>query len=103
MKSACQTNEPFVLRVIGDSMLPDFEDGSIVVIDPGQTATNGDYIVALVANQHQLGKLSISDDVWQIATTSEESRNSLVINRSNVIGRVIKCTDPKRKHQKDFG
>jgi SOS-response transcriptional repressor LexA len=26
--------EPFALRVIGDSMAPEFQDGCIIVIDP---------------------------------------------------------------------
>ncbi|WP_455198569.1 S24 family peptidase [Kaarinaea lacus] len=27
--------EPFVLKVIGDSMEPEFQDGNIIVVDPG--------------------------------------------------------------------
>lgn len=103
MSQTCATKEPFVLRVFGDSMLPDFEDGSIVVIDPDQPARDGDYVVAQVANQHQLGKLSISDEIWHLTTTSEDPPNPVIINRKNILGRVIKCTDSRRKSQKEFG
>ena len=103
MSQTCATKEPFVLRVIGDSMLPDFEDGSIVVIDPEQAVQHGDYVVAQVDDQHQLGKLSVSGNVWQLATTSEEMQIPVVISRKSILGRVIKCTDPRRKSQMEFG
>ncbi len=37
--------EPFALRVIGNSMSPEFEDGHIIVVDPGFPVLNGVYIV----------------------------------------------------------
>jgi len=38
--------EPFALRVLGDSMLPEFEDGAIIIVDPGGPYEHGSYIVA---------------------------------------------------------
>ena len=39
--------EPFVLRVIGDSMSPEFEDGHIIVVDPGYPLLSGCYAVVV--------------------------------------------------------
>jgi len=35
-----ETTEPYALRVIGDSMSPEFEDGHIIVVDPGYPLIN---------------------------------------------------------------
>ncbi len=46
-QTACNAEgqEVFVLRVIGDSMSPEFEDGHIITVDPGHPLVNGAYAV----------------------------------------------------------
>ena len=39
------TTEPYALQVIGDSMTPEFEDGNIIIVDPGVALYNGAYAV----------------------------------------------------------
>ena len=43
--------EPFALRVIGDSMAPEFRDGCIIIIDPEGVISDGCYVLA----QHEDG------------------------------------------------
>ena len=43
----------FALEVIGDSMLPEFKSGDIVIIDTGIDPLPGDYVVASVENDEQ--------------------------------------------------
>ena len=38
---SAEGQEPFALRVIGDSMAPEFLDGHIIVVDPGFPLFNG--------------------------------------------------------------
>ena len=38
----------FVLRVRGESMLPDFREGDMIVIDPDLAPRSGDFVVAVV-------------------------------------------------------
>ena len=42
---SAEGQEPFALRVIGDSMAPEFLDGHIIVVDPGFPLFNGVYAV----------------------------------------------------------
>ena len=44
--------EPFALRVIGDSMAPEFLDGHIIVVDPGFPLLNG--VFAVVQNGEEI-------------------------------------------------
>jgi SOS-response transcriptional repressor LexA len=42
---SCAEAEPFALRVIGDSMAPEFQDGHIIILDPAMAPENGSYVV----------------------------------------------------------
>ncbi len=44
----CADHEPYALRVLGDSMEPEFADGCIVIVDPAADARPGTYVVARV-------------------------------------------------------
>jgi len=41
-----ENTEPFALRSIDDSMLPEFEIGSVIIVDPGGMLRDGVYVVA---------------------------------------------------------
>lgn len=47
----CAELEPYVLRVTGDSMAPEFLDGHVIVLDPGLAATHGAYVVMDVGGE----------------------------------------------------
>lgn len=44
--AGCAASEPYALRVLGDSMEPEFPDGSIIIIEPGGSVENGSYVIA---------------------------------------------------------
>jgi len=44
--SACASGEPYALMVLGDSMLPEFEHGEIIVVEPEGLAKDGSYVIA---------------------------------------------------------
>jgi SOS-response transcriptional repressor LexA len=44
-ESSCG-GEPFALRVVGDSMSPEFRDGCIIIIDPSGVVNDGSYVLA---------------------------------------------------------
>lgn len=41
----CSELEPFALRVMGDSMAPEFWDGCIIIVEPRLSARHGQYAV----------------------------------------------------------
>jgi len=43
--NGCSALEPYALRVVGDSMEPEFADGCVVIIDPGHAPRDGSYVV----------------------------------------------------------
>ena len=55
----CSTLEPYALRVIGDSMAPEFWDGCIVIVEPGGAAEHGSFVVVDHAGDTVFGQLQI--------------------------------------------
>jgi SOS-response transcriptional repressor LexA len=48
--SACAGGEPFALMVLGDSMLPEFVEGEIIVIEPDGLMKDGSFVIARIPN-----------------------------------------------------
>ena len=48
-ESGCSTLEPYALRVLGDSMEPEFTDGCVILVDPGHAPRNGSYVIVAFA------------------------------------------------------
>ncbi len=40
-QGGCSTLEPYALRVLGDSMEPEFPEGCVVIVDPGHVPRDG--------------------------------------------------------------
>ena len=43
--NSCSALEPYALRVLGDSMEPEFPDGCVVIVDPGHPPRDGAYVI----------------------------------------------------------
>ena len=50
--SGCASSEPFALRVLGDSMEPEFRDGCIIIIDPAGVIESGKYVIAEIDGEY---------------------------------------------------
>ncbi len=44
-QDGCSTLEPYALRVLGDSMEPEFPEGCVVIVDPGHVPRDGSYVI----------------------------------------------------------
>ncbi len=45
VEGGCSSLEPYALRVLGDSMEPEFADGCVIIVDPGYVARDGSYVI----------------------------------------------------------
>lgn len=53
LASSCASGEPYALMVLGDSMLPEFEAGEIIVIEPEGVARDGSFVIAYLEEVKQ--------------------------------------------------
>jgi SOS-response transcriptional repressor LexA len=63
--------EPFALRVIGDTMAPEFVDGAIIVIDPSGVVKDGSYVLARHNDEYIFRQLIFGEGVYYLKTLAE--------------------------------
>ena len=57
-----KTPEMYALQVHGDSMLPEFENGDIIIVDPGISPASKDYVVTDYNGDISLSQYIIKED-----------------------------------------
>ena len=63
--------EPFALRVIGDTMAPEFMDGAIIVIDPSGVVKDGSYVLARHNDEYIFRQLIFGEGVYYLKTLAD--------------------------------
>lgn len=58
----CATLEPYALRVLGDSMEPEFPDGCVVIVDPGHVAHDGSFVIVEYAGDVFFGRIDFEGE-----------------------------------------
>lgn len=62
--SGCSGGESFALRVLGNSMSPEFNHGDIIVIEPDGALHDGCFVLAQVDGQYHFRQLLAQGDGW---------------------------------------
>jgi DNA polymerase V len=102
--SACSSGEPYALMVLGDSMLPEFAEGEIIVIEPEGIAKDGSYVIAWANEEYIFRQLVKHDDGWMLKPLNPTYPNIPVDNlKAMVKGVIILKKQPgRRKEQKSY-
>ena len=98
----CKANEPFALRVLGDSMVPEFPDGAIIIIEPTTNAQDGDYIIAEVNGEFIFRQLHIEEGRYLIKALNSGYPEIDITDQKNIKGIVTQRAGTKRKHRKHY-
>lgn len=100
--SACAGSEPYALMVLGDSMLPEFEEGWIIVIEPNGIAKDGAYVIAWVDEEYIFRQLVQHADGWMLKPLNPIYPNIPVDDLSVVKGVVVQKKKPGRRKASKF-
>ncbi|MFV2032482.1 MAG: S24 family peptidase [Gammaproteobacteria bacterium] len=95
----CEASEPFALRVIGNDMLPEFEDGNIVIVDPGGLVKSGCYVVAKAGEDMVLRQLHIDNSSYRLTALQPGTGDILLKNGLKDVVGVISQRAGKRRSQ----
>jgi DNA polymerase V len=96
---ACEGAESFALRVLGDSMAPEFEHGDIVVIEPGGTIGDGRFVLAWADEQWTLRQLRGEPGAWRLEALDPRLPAQPLAGLSQVRGVVIQRARPGRRRE----
>lgn len=100
---ACEAAEPFALMVLGDSMLPEFAEGEIIVVEPEGLARDGSYVVAQLDGEPILRQLVSRQGRWWLHPLNPRYPDAELAGLEAVRGVVIQKRRPgSRRSSKSY-
>ena len=101
--TTCIEAEPFALRVIDDSMEPEFAPGCIIVVDPTGVARDGAFVLAEVDGEYvfrMLRRTDEGDDL--VALNRDYPPVTLAAGFASVRGVVVQRAGARRGYHKRY-
>lgn len=101
--STCAGAEPFALMVLGDSMMPEFEEGEIIIIEPEGLTTDGSFVLAFHNEEYIFRQLVRREGDWYLYPLNIRYEETLISDLSVVKGVIIQKQRPgSRRTRKTY-
>ena len=98
----CAEQEPYALRVLGDSMEPEFADGCIVIVDPGGRAEDGAYVVARVDGGPLFRQYRVEDGRHWLCPVNPGYPRRELSGRPEIVGVVTQRAGTRRAYRRHY-
>lgn len=98
----CANSEPFALRVMGDSMEPEFKDGCIIIIDSAAAVESGSYVLAMVNDEYIFRQFIIENDRCYLRALKQGYEEIPLENKDAVKGVIVQRAGTRRKDHKHY-
>lgn len=99
----CAASEPFALRVLGDSMLPEFAEGAVIIIDPAGAIRDGCYVMAEYNNEYIFRQLRMVDDKLYLQPLNDLYDTVEISSQQMIQGVISQQAGRRRKDRKFYG
>ncbi len=93
----CGGGESFALRVLGQSMAPEFAEGEIIVIEPEGLARDGSYVLAWHADGWTFRQLCRQGERWVLHALNPAFADVALGDLSALRGVIIQKALPGRR------
>lgn len=100
--SGCAESQPFALRVLGDSMLPEFPEGAVIIIDPAGAVYDGCYVMAEVDNEYIFRQLRIVDEKFYLQPLNDLYDTVEISGIEMIHGVITQQAGKRRKDHKHY-
>jgi len=100
--SGCAESEPYALQVLGDSMLPEFEEGAIIVIDPAGEIKDGSYVIAIHDDEYIFRQLKIYEERYYLQPLNDLYDTIEIPGQEQIKGVVSQKSGRRRKDHKRY-
>ena len=98
----CSESEPYALRVLGDSMQPEFKEGVIIVIDPAGAIRDGSYVIAMHNDELVFRQLRIIEDKYFLQPLNDLYDTVEIPGLDAVTGVISQQAGRRRKDRKHY-
>ncbi len=95
--SDCSGGESFALRVLGDSMAPEFVEGEIIIIEPDGALRDGSFVLARANDEWIFRQLARAGDGWCLRALNPAYAEQPLPDLGAVHGVVIQKAVPGRR------
>ena len=95
--AGCSGGESFALRVLGDSMAPEFVDGEIIIIEPDGALRDGCFVLAQLSGEWTFRQLQRVGASWQLHALNPRYADQALADLSAVHGVIIQKAVPGRR------
>lgn len=95
--SDCSGAEVFALRVLGQSMAPEFDEGEIIVIEPDGALRDGSFVLALLDGEWLFRQLRREGEGWCLHAINPAFPARALPDLTAVRGVVIQKARPGRR------
>lgn len=96
-EAGCSGGEAFALRVLGQSMAPEFSEGEILLIEPDGALRDGRYVLARHAGEWIFRQLLQREGRWWLHAVNPAWPDLALPDLSAVHGVVIQAAVPGRR------
>ena len=100
--SGCGSSESYALRVLGDSMEPEFKDGCIVIVDPAGVLENGAYVVARHEGEYIFRQLEIREGHYRLLALNPGYPELEIAGLDAVAGVIVQRAGTRRSEHKHY-
>jgi len=83
-------------------MAPEFQHGHIVIVDPGMSARDGDYVVIDYAGDTAMRQLVISGERRFLKALNNKYPTVEILGAHKIHGVVVQRAGPRRKERKHY-
>lgn len=98
----CSSGESFALRVLGQDMAPEFNDGDIIIVEPDGALRDGSFVLAQAAGEWMLRQLGRHGDEWQLQALKPGVAVQPLPDLTAVRGVVIQKAVPGKRRLSKF-
>ncbi|HEY9052006.1 MAG TPA: S24 family peptidase [Gammaproteobacteria bacterium] len=100
--SSCSRAEPFALQVLGDSMIPEFQNGVVIVVDPEGVVRDGCYVVALHNDEYTFRQYRFYEDKHYLVPLNDLYPTEEIPGVNAIKGVVVQQAGRRRKDRKFY-
>ncbi|MCP3850695.1 MAG: S24 family peptidase [Gammaproteobacteria bacterium] len=101
IEGSCSGREVFALRALGDSMVPEFEHGTVIIIDPEAVVKDGSYVIAKVKGDFIFRQLRMHNDKYYLQPLNDLYETIEIDGLDDLEG-VIVQSGSRRKNMKKY-
>lgn len=99
---SCADAEPYALRVVGNSMAPEFLDGHILIVDPAMPPQHGAYVVIDYQGETTFRQFIVDNGRKFLKALNEAYPTIELVEKYSVRGVVVQRASRRRKDHKHY-